>query len=208
MAKVTGGTDGSISGAIGAVVFYKMRGKSYARMAPRERAKNSWTDPQRKYFTKFGKAAAFWRESTPKAIKAIFDLAAENMSGYNLFLKTNLPAFSGDGSQIDFGWMHLSAGKLPLPHHLRTQKVADDPEKVEVSWSSADENVLAGSRDELMMTVISDGKIAAPIATGILRKEQSAVIQIPEGGGTIQGIYLSFASKERKLYSPDQWFVI
>jgi len=208
MAKVTGGTDGSISGAIGAVVFYKMRGKSYARKAPGDRAKNSWSEGQRRYFTKFGKAAAFWRQSTPEAIKAIFDLAAENMTGYNLFLKTNLPTFSADGSQIDFEYLHLSAGKLPLPHHLRAQRVADDPEKVEVTWTDDTEKVLASSRDVLMMTVARDGKLTAPIATGVFRKQQSAVIQLPAGTGTIQGFYLSFASKERKLYSPDQWFGI
>ncbi len=81
-----------------------MRGKSYARRAPRERAKNSWSEGQRRYFTRFGKAAAFWRPSTPEVIKAIFELVAENMTGYNLFLKTNLPAFSADGSHIDFVW--------------------------------------------------------------------------------------------------------
>ena len=208
MARVSGGTDGSISGAIGAVVFYKMRGKSYARKAPGDRAKNSWSEGQRTYFTKFGKAAAYWRQSTPQAIKTIFDLAAENMTGYNLFLKTNLPAFSADGSEIDFEYMHLSAGKLPLPHHLRAQRVAGDPEKVEVTWTDDSENGLASSRDVLMMTVVRDGKFTAPIATGVFRKQQSAVLQLPAGIGIIQGIYLSFASKERELYSADQWFGI
>ena len=208
MAKITGGTDGSISGAIGGVVFYRMRGKSYARKAPGDRSKNSWSEGQRRYFTRFGKVAAFWGQSTPEAIKAIFDLAAENMTGYNLFLKTNLPAFSSDGSQIDFEWMHLSAGKLPLPHQLRAQRVAGDPEKVEVSWTDDTDEGLAVSRDVLMMTVVRDGKFTAPIATGVFRKQQSAVIQLPAGTGTVQGIYLSFASKERKLYSADQWFGI
>ena len=129
------------------------------------------------------------------------------MTGYNLFLKTNLPAFNADGTGFDFEWMHLSAGKLPLPHRLKVQKVADDPEKVEITWTYDTENVLAGSRDVLMMTVVRDGKFAAPIATGILRKQQSAVIGLP-ATGTVQGIYLSFASNERKFYSPDQWFGI
>jgi hypothetical protein len=208
MAKVTGGTDGSISGAIGTVVFYKMRGKSYARKAPAERAKNSWSEGQRMYFTKFGKVAAFWRQSTHEAIKAIFELAAENMTGYNLFLKTNLPAFSADGTRIDFEWLHLSAGKLPLPHQLRAQRAADDPEKVEVSWTYDSSNGLASSRDVLTMTVVRDGKFTAPIATGVFRKQQSAVIQLPAGTGVIQGIYLSFAAKERNLYSADQWIGI
>jgi len=59
--------------------------------------------------------------------------------------------------------------------------------------------------------VIADPKLKGAvykIATGAFRKQETAVIQLPAGIGTIQGIYLSFASKERELYSGDQYFGI
>ena len=160
------------------------------------------------YRKKVSNLATFWVQSIPRDIRRIFDLASEEMTAYNLFLKTNLPAFNVDGTQIDFEWFHLSAGKLPLPHKFRASRVAGDPEKIEVSWQDDSDIGLAGSRDELMMAVVHEGKFTSPIPTGVFRKQETAVIQPPAGIGTIQGIYLSFASKEREMYSADQWFGI
>jgi len=144
----------------------------------------------------------------PKEVKRVFALAAEHMTAYNLFLKTNLPAFSADGMQIDLEWFHLSAGKLPLPHQFKVVRAVGDPEKIEVSWLNNSGVGLARPKDELMMVIAHDGKFTTPIATGAIRKQETAVIQLPAGLGTIQGIYLSFASKERELYSVDQYFGI
>lgn len=205
MARVKGG---DISGMVGALVFLKLNGKGVVRMAPRERSKNSWSEGQKMYRKKISNLATFWMQSVPQGVTRVFELAAENMTAYNLFLKTNLPAFSVDGMQIDLEWLHLSAGKLPLPHKLRAARVAGDPEKIEVSWLDDSDIGLAGSRDELTMVIAHEGKFTAPIATGAFRKQESAVIQLPAGLGSIQGIYLSFASKERELYSADHYFGI
>lgn len=205
MAKFRGS---DISGLVGPLVFLKLRGQGVVRMAPRKRSKNAWSDAQKKYRLKIKNLAYFWSETIPKQMYLIFELGAENMSAYNLFLKTNLGAFSEDGTQIDFERMHLSVGKLPLPHKMRAQRVAGDPEKIEVSWINESENGIAGDKDELMMVIVHDGILTAPIATGALRRQESAVIQLPTGIGTVQYIYLSFASRDRQYYSLDQWFEI
>jgi hypothetical protein len=205
MAKVRGN---DISGMVGNLVFLKLKGQGVVRMAPQRRSKNSWSERQKMYRKKVSNLATFWVRAVPRDIRRIFDLASEEMTAYNLFLKTNLPAFSVDGTQIDFEWFHLSAGKLPLPHKFRASRVAGDPEKIEVTWQDNSDIGLAGTRDELTMVIAYEGKFTAPIATGVFRKQQSAVIQLPAGLVTIQGIYLSFASKERELYSADQYFGI
>jgi hypothetical protein len=205
MAKVKGG---DISGMVGALVFLKLNGKGVVRMAPKDRSKNSWSDGQKMYRIKISRLGAYWEQKIPREIKQVFKLAAEGMSAYNLFLKTNLRAFSPDGEQVDYEWVHLSAGKLPLPHKLRAERVAGEVDKIEVSWQDDSDIGLADSRDALMMVIAHEGKFTAPIATGIIRKPQTAVIQLPAGLGTIQGIYLSFASKEQELYSADQYFGI
>ena len=205
MAKVKGG---DISGMVGALVFLKLNGKGIVRMAPKDRSKNSWSDGQKMYRVKVSNLAAYWTQSVPREVKRIFELASEHMTAYNLFLKTNVSAFSADGTQIDQEWFHLSAGKLPLPHKLRAARAAGDPEKIEVSWQDDSAVGLSGSMDELMMVIAHDGKFTSPIATGALRRQQTTVIQPPAGIRAIQGIYLSFASKERELYSADQYFGI
>ena len=208
MAKVIGGKDGAISGMIGPVVFYKYNGNQYARKASKKRGKNSWSPKQVMYRKKVSGVGAFWRRFMHTPVKQVFEIAAEQLTAYNLFLKTNLPAFSPDGETVDFEWLHLSAGKLPLPHKLNAGLVAEDSEKAEVTWQDDSGNGLALQRDELLVMVAHEGKFTGPIATGFIRRHEAAIIQLPSGIGTIQGIYLSFASKERMLYSPDQYFEI
>lgn len=203
MAKFRGS---DISGMVGPVVFLKIKGEGVVRKAPRKRPKGDWSDAQKMYRVKISNLGPFWRKSVPKEIKQVFKLAAEKMTAYNLFLKTNLGAFSEDGTQIDFERMHLSVGKLPLPHKMRAERVAGDPEKIDVSWMDDQGSGLSRAKDELMMVIVHDGKFTAPISTGAHRNQESAVIQLPAGIGTVQGIYLSFASRTRDVYSPDQWF--
>ena len=83
-----------------------------------------------------------------------------------------------------------------------------DPDKVEVTWQYDDTERIASSHDELMMMISNDDKFTVPIKTGALRKQESAVIQLPSGIGTVNGIYLFFGSEKRKLYSPDMYFGI
>jgi hypothetical protein len=56
--------------------------------------------------------------------------------------------------------------------------------------------------------IVHEGKFKGPIATGLKRKQQTVVIQLPSGIGTIEGIYLFFGSDERGMYSADQYFGI
>jgi hypothetical protein len=206
MAKVDSGS--SITGMIGPIVYVNFNGKKYARMATRPRSKGSWSEKQQMHRQRFSAIYAFWKQFYRTPVKQIWDLAAERMKGVNLFIKINLQAFSPDGTQIDLEWLHLSAGKLPLPHKLKAERMPGDPEKIEVTWEDNSDIGLAWSHDELIMMVAWEGKFTNPIPTGAIRKEESAVIQLPAGIGTIQGIYLFFASNARKLYSPDQYFGI
>lgn len=203
MARITNDPMGAISGMIGPTVFYTVKGKQYIRAAIREREKDSWSPGQVTYRQKVSKAAAFWGKLAANPARESWKLAADGMSGYNLFLKTNLPAFKGDGSQMDLAWLHLSAGKLPLPHQLIAVAGEGDPTKWNVSWQDDSGNALAQSDDELMVIFAQDGKFTNPLSTGVKRKQKKAVVQAPQG--TIQGMYLFFASADGKLYSVDQF---
>lgn len=132
-------------------------------------------------------------------------LAAENMSGYNLFLKTNLPAFKGDETQMDLERVHLSFGTLPLPLHLKAVAVEGDPTRWNVSWKDDSGIGLSQKSDELMVVFAHDGKFSNPVATGAKRNNESSFVQLPAGMANLQGLYLYFASADQTLYSTDQF---
>jgi len=205
MAMFKGGTGGILSGMVGNVVVVNYRnGKVVLRSAPRKR---KFTELQKQNWKRFGALTSFWGQFDSSPVQQIWQVAEEGRRGINLFINANSPAFNPEGIPEDISRLHFSAGKLPLPYKMTAQRAADDPNRVEVAWID-DEHGLAYSDDQLMMMAAHEGKFTGPVATGALRKHESAVIQLPLVTGTVEGIYLFFASEKRKLYSPDQYFCL
>ncbi len=205
MGKIIGS---NIKGAVGNLIFYSYNGKNYVRTAIRKRSKKSWSDKQVENRKRFRALTDFWMQFSGTMVEQIWRVAEEGKRGHNLFISANSPAFGPDGTLLDRERLHFSAGKLPLPHLLTANRVPGDSSKVEVTWQYDEDEGLASSRDELMMMVSNDDQFTGPIKTGALRKQESAVIQLPAVTGTIKGIYLFFGSDKRKLYSPDMYFGI
>ncbi len=205
MGKVVGG---NIVGGVGNLVFYSFNGNNYVRTAPGKRSRKSWTEKQVQNQKRFNALTAFWRQFRFGPIKQIWRVAEEGKKCNCLFYEANAAAFGPDGTLMDKERLHFSAGKLPLPHHFTASRMPGDPDKVEVAWQYDEKNSMAWFDDELMMMVSNDDKFTGPIKTGAIRKQQSAVIQLPSGIGTINAIYLFFGSDKRRLYSPDIYFGI
>jgi hypothetical protein len=204
MAIIKGG--GALTGLVGNVVVANYRnGKSILRSRPRKR---KYTDKQKQNWQRFSAVSSFWSEFMRSPIQEIWKVAEEGRRGNNLFINANAPAFNTEGVIEDMERLHFSGGRLPLPHHLTAQRNQGDSQKVDVSWQNNPESPAAQSDDELMMMVTYDGKFTGPVATSATRKEQTAVVTLPAVGGTIEAIWLFFASEKRKLYSPDQYFRI
>jgi hypothetical protein len=206
MGKVLSKSGEGLSGLVGNVVFFGYHGQTYVRVRPLNRSKNSWSERQLLARKRFSALKEFWGRFNYSLIQEIWKVAEVNVRGDNLFLKTNKVAFGPDGTLTDPERLHLTAGKLSLPAKLSAVRSSGDPSKLEVTWQDDPGSHLAWSDDELMMMVGHDLDFTGPVATGAKRKQQSAVIPIPVVPGTVHGVYLFFASTERKLYSPDQYF--
>jgi len=205
MGKIIGG---NISGAVGSVVFYSYNGEKYVRAAIGRRARNSWSERQVLNRQRFKALSDFWMQFKFTQVGQIWRVAEEGKKGHNLFISANSPAFGPDGALVDMDRLHFSAGQLPQAHKLTANRVSGDPEKVEVSWQYDPKKGNAMPDDELMMMVSNDSKFLGPLKTGAIRKQESAVIQLPAVTGTIQGIYLFWGSEKRKLYSGDIYFYV
>lgn len=206
MAILKGGVDGPISGLVGTIVCYKMGEVNYMRGKMRPRSKNSWSENQVLHRKRISSVGSLWKSLAKNPVRASWKAAAGTWPGYSLFLKTNLAAFSNDGSQIDLEYLHLSTGNLPLPHQFTATVSGDNPQVWEASWLNDSGKGLARLNDQLWVMVVRDGKFSHPISTGAKRGDQSASIELPVGEGTVQGIYLSFASGDKSSCSMDQFF--
>jgi hypothetical protein len=206
MGKVRSKSGEGLSGLVGNVVFYSYKGETYVRSRPRKKSKNSWSERQLLAQKRFAALKAFWGRFNNSPIQEIWRVADENVRGDNHFLRTNKVAFSPDGTLTDPERLHLTAGSLPLPGKLTAVRSAADPSILEVTWQDDPGSAIAWDDDEMMMMVGHDGEFTGPLATGALREQEAAVIQLPAVSGTVQGIYLFFASEERKMYSGDVYF--
>lgn len=206
MAILKGGVDGPISGLVGTVVSYPMGGVTCMRAKMKPRTEGSWSDSQVIHRMRISSVGSLWKDLRNNPVRATWRKASGLWPGYSLFLKTNLGAFNADGSQIDLEYLHLSTGNLSLPHQLMASASEGNPELWEVSWLNDSGKGLAKSKDELLVMVVRDGKFSDPAASGAKRGDQFAAVQLPEGEGTVQGIYLSFASIDRASYSVDRFF--
>jgi len=204
MARIKGGVT---RGKVGGAVYSDWNGILTLKALP-QRSKKSWSERQLLHRKRFKAINEYCKKYKYTLIPQIWNLTAEYGHGYNAFLKANSAAFALDGQLTEIEKLHFSAGNLPLPQQLKAKRSASDPSKLEVSWEN-DENLSpVFSHDELMMVCAYPDHFKAPIATGVLRKQGGALIDLPENYENIGGIWLFFRAYKKDGYSEDEYFGI
>lgn len=197
---------GALRGRVGNVVYSEWNGIEVVRSAP-VRSKNSWTDKQELHRQRFKAIREYCRKYRLTLIPQIWNLAAENGHGTNLFLKANAPAFALDGELTAVDKLHFSAGSLPFPQQIEAKRLENEPSKLEVRWTNDENLPTVYDHDELMMVAGYPGHFSDPIATGVERKTGEAVIDLP-ADANITGVWIFFRAYKKNGYSWDQWFGI
>ncbi len=208
MAKIGVRSGEGLRGLVGNLVFYSYNGVQCVRTLPRKKAKNSWTERQLLARKRFAAVKEFWGRFDNSPVQGIWKSAVKGRRGDNLFLSVNMPAFGSDGTLTDPERLHFSAGELPLPLRFAAARSQVDLSLLEVTWQDDPGSALAWDDDELMMMVGHEPEFTGPVATGAKREQEAAVIPIPTVPGTVHGVYLFFASEDRKRWSVDQYFGI
>ena len=200
MAKVTDGLGLALSGKVEEMVFVQFNGGTYTRSTPR-RTKDSWTPNMLNHQKRFGKVVKFCGQFKSSVIPQIWNTAAVKMSGYALFLKSNMPAFAKDGSIEDPKKIRFSTGKLSLPQGIETHRMAVDSSTIQVSWQQDAHLGGKNLKDELMYICVKDELYSEITATGFLRGALKGSFELPENYKAATHIYLFFTSQDRRDYS-------
>jgi hypothetical protein len=193
-----------VSGKIGNVVFFTRKDSSFVRAAPK-RKETQWTPEQQLHRQRFSQAVGLWRVLKNGMVPQIWNLGSQQMNGYALFLKANMPAFGVDGTLLDPKLLQLSVGKLTLPQKLKAQKAAGEGTGVEVSWQNDPLLSAARLQDELMAVSSVDGQYSEVKATGIKREAKGGTFELPAfpmapAPGPLH-LYLFFGSEKRNGFT-------
>ena len=209
MARIHGTIGGHLSGKLDGLVFVKVGDKTYVRTAP-ERRKDSWSPKQEQHRRRFQAFTRFYRMHRGNIVQPIWNLSAtKQQTGYNLFMKANLPAFNADGSDFDPSLLHYSTGPLDLPQNLMLHRDELNPMMVHVSWNPECITRQERPDDELLIVRGGSYRAIGPIETAAQRKAGSCTFdftdRLKEGPWDL---YLFFVSADRKKYSPDKHFSV
>ena len=207
MAHVKGGIGSMFSGKVEGLVFVQLNGETITRRAPR-RKKDSWTPAMLLNQKRFREVNNFCGQFKFSLIPQIWNGAAEKMSGYALFLKSNMPAFAPDGSLLDPKLVRLSTGKLTLPPGFIAGRAEVEGSIIEVSWPMDLHNGGIQLKDELMVISAADGQYSEITDTNILRGALNGTFELPELPIPATHIYLFFGSRDRRDYSKSVCFEI
>ena len=207
MAKVKDGSRSGLSGKADGMVYVRFNGETYTRKLP-QRKKEAWTPGMLQNLERFRQVNSFCSQFTTTVIPQIWKGAAEKMTGYAFFLKSNMPAFGPDGSLQDAKKLRFSTGKLSFPQGFEAQRSEVDNNRIEVIWPKELHVGGIHLKDELMVISSGDGEYSDISETGILRGQLSGSFELPELSSEASHIYLFFGSRDHRDYSDSVCFEI
>ncbi len=199
-----------LKGKIGNLILYetrgqiRMRGNGNADVVPQ-------TPAQQLQQARLRTAVTFYRANAEILLSHIWRLAARNkvMSGYNLFLRCNMAVFDDAFRIRDYSQLHISWGVLEFPQFLRLVNYGKG--SIHLEW----QNVLPPTSlhmSDRLHVVWLDGKgnfsLHVLSIPDISRRDEQAVLPLPEAGRQDLHLYVYFSDKEEKQFSPDRYFYL
>lgn len=203
MAKLPDGIFGGIRGRIGNIVGVKRNGEFHIRSVP-SAPKNPKTEKQQKNRNMFGAASSLTARLAP-FIKTSFSTVDDKTwrgacISYNM-KSAIVPSEDGDGFEIDFSNVIVSAGVLKQASNPVAER--DEDGNIRVTWTdnSGDGNAM-GSDRVLMLALNSDNYALFSVLKGVHRKDEVATIELPKSFQTRpMHIYLSLISADEAIAS-------
>ena len=204
MGKYKQGILGPFSGKVGSIVGSHWKDVNYIRSRPRP--SKSDTEGQKKQRLKFKGVASLASSLMDTLVRPVWNLSAGNMTGYNLFVKTNLPAFNEEGELANFDALSASIGNLPPATDLTVKDDTEVSSGITITWSDESASGIGKASDKLHLLTIANGK-AYVIPTSAIRSTESIDIELPLSPGKIH-VYAFFGKEDASQFSSDKYHEI
>jgi hypothetical protein len=207
MAEVNDIYGNDVTGKVGTVSFYKLRGKTVMRSLPGKRKKPQSSEQVRNQ-NRFQEIRKFCTLFKHVVIPQIWNGVATTSSGYHLFMKTNSPAFNMDGALTDPQKVILSKGPLPFPAGMMVERNPLGSSTIQIKYEK--KPVISGksSKERLMVISSGEGKYSELKDTGITKWSLEGTFELPELDAPASQIYLFFESQDQRYYSDSICFEI
>ena len=200
MGIINQGILGGVSGTVGTVVGGSWKGINYLR-GKAGKYKDANSAMQIGHRAKFSACVALAKAMMDNIIHRIWDRKAVKMSGYNLFVKTNLPMFDVNGDIPNYGKLTFSLGDLRLPDNLSVQDDVETPGGIAITWANNAGVGNAQASDRLRVLAMSEDEVSVLEGLNITRDAEAANILLPFGAGVEAQVYLFFENEANTSFS-------
>jgi hypothetical protein len=200
MGTINQGILGGVSGTVATVIGAAWKGISYLRGKAKSHADANTTKQvnQRK---RFAACVALARSIKFTIIKPIWNKMAVKMSGYNLFIQTNVSLFAADGTIADHASFLFSVGNLPLPGNIVVANAANGNGAIVISWTDNSGVDIAAATDRLRVAALKVNEPVVITGLNFTRSSQQATVQLPYVAGDTVHVYLFFEDEEGATFS-------
>lgn len=201
--------EGIFKGKVGDIVYYTYKGKPCAR---RKAEKITFSEKMREQSERVASIGALHRAMKEEGLDEIWTKEARGigLNGYNLLVRENSPAFSGEGRVTDFRKLRLTIGKVRLPDHL--QLTEGEEGEIVLTWeNNAGAYPLTHDGDILVFALMKEGRsfrIRFPEIGDWQRKHCRALIRLPPAWKEFHHFYCFFYSVEDDEFSDSIYFNI
>nr|WP_320118667.1 DUF6266 family protein [uncultured Marinifilum sp.] len=199
MGKYTQGILGPFSGKVGAIVGSSWKGVNYIKSLPGPNTSN--TEKQQVQRSRFKSVVKMASSLLASLIRPVWNLSAGKITGYNLFVKTNLAAFDESGELSNFEDFKASVGSLVLPGNLSIVNDTEVSSGITVSWSDESANGIGQADDQLHLLILKDDQVQV-LHPGTLRSAETADVTLPFEPGMLH-VYAYFGAADGSEFSVD-----
>lgn len=203
MGKIRQGILGGVSGAVGNVVGSTWKGVNYLRIKA-DNYSDAKSERQVLHRARFSACVALAKFLLESVIRPIWNKKATKMSGYNLFVKTNIGAFSDSGDVSDYDNLQISVGDLRNPLNLSAVDDANTEGGISITWDDNSGEGNAQASDKLRAVAICEGDVVELNNLSATRDMGTVNVQLPFGPGVEVHIYSFFEDQGKMLFSNSQ----
>ncbi|MFR3329365.1 MAG: hypothetical protein ACLTSL_04285 [Odoribacter splanchnicus] len=195
---------------LGEFIIYQCRGKTCLRQRPARRTKR-FSPGQLAQQGRIASVTVLYQATKSIGLHRSWCRSAEQttLSGYNLFVGRNVPAFSGNGLICDFGKISLSIGELQLPDRMNISPVGKNEWLIE--WQNDTPYPGTNSDDRLQVVLMKREDvftIKIPETGDFRRKDCRAIIRLSPELKDYVHLYCYFCSTAGECFSESRYFCL
>jgi hypothetical protein len=198
---------GRLRGRLGNLIFSSWLGISYIRIQT-AKFHDPRTPSQRRCRSRFAACSKMGSILSKTLIRPVWKPVAQKMTGYNLFMSTNVNNFDNKGTICNYPGFVFSFGDLPGLQSPSVKVIPGTSDMLELSWSDNSDEASASPDDKLKVVEITGQKVSFIHELPFTRSDGAATFRSNREKESQVYCYPFFSNAEFTRFSPNNFIPV